>query len=163
MANRQFLNQKFGRLTVIEKTDKKQGNNCIYKCKCDCGNIVEVSSLHLGKDTNSCGCLKRERAIRLCELNKEKYNREQMKYYDGTQITQIQGQKPYSTNKLGIRGVYKDGRSGKYVAKITVKRKSITLGCFTKLDDAIKARKAGEEKYFKPIMEDYKNDKSDSN
>lgn len=52
--------KKYGRLTVIEKTDRKQGTNYIYKCRCDCGNIVYVSSGHLGKETFSCGCLKRE-------------------------------------------------------------------------------------------------------
>ena len=52
--------EKYGRLTVIEKTDRKQGTNYIYKCRCDCGNIVYVSSGHLGKETFSCGCLKRE-------------------------------------------------------------------------------------------------------
>ena len=54
------IGRKYGRLTVIEKTNKKQGTNSIYKCKCDCGNIVYVSSGHLGKETFSCGCLKKE-------------------------------------------------------------------------------------------------------
>lgn len=144
---------RFGRLVVIEKTDKKIGRNCIYKCQCDCGNIVEISSVHLGRDTNSCGCIKKERALRNNRENERIFHRSQMKYFEGSQVTQIQSQNPYSTNKLGVRGVYFDKRSGKYIAKITVKRKNITLGYFSKLEDAIKARKAGEDEYFSPIIE----------
>ena len=32
------MNQRFGRLTVIEKTDRRISNGCIiWKCKCDYG------------------------------------------------------------------------------------------------------------------------------
>jgi hypothetical protein len=54
--------QKFGRLTVIEKTGKRAGNrSIIWKCRCDCGNIVEVIRDDLlNGSTKSCGCLKKE-------------------------------------------------------------------------------------------------------
>ena len=50
--------QKFGKLLVIEQTDKRSYRNVIFKCQCDCGNIIEVPSSRLiqGK-TTSCGCL----------------------------------------------------------------------------------------------------------
>lgn len=147
------IGKRFGKLVIINKTEKFSGRNRIYLCKCDCGNFVEVSSARLGRYTNSCGCIKKERAKKLCEDNEILHHRNQMKYFEGSQITQIKSQKPYSTNKLGIRGVYLEKRSGKYVAKITVKGQSITLGYFSKLEDAIKARKEGEEKYFTPIIE----------
>lgn len=54
--------QKFGRLTVFEKTDKKDYlGTAIYKCRCDCGNLTEVNAraLKIG-NTRSCGCLKSE-------------------------------------------------------------------------------------------------------
>lgn len=54
--------QKFGRLTVVEKTDKKDYlGTAIYKCRCDCGNLTEVNAraLKIG-NTRSCGCLKSE-------------------------------------------------------------------------------------------------------
>lgn len=49
---------KYGKLTVLEKLDKKQGANYRYKCQCDCGAICEVDGGHLGVSTMSCGCLK---------------------------------------------------------------------------------------------------------
>lgn len=54
--------QRFGRLVVISPTEKRDTNgSVIWKCKCDCGNIVEVSAKSLtaesGKNTRSCGCV----------------------------------------------------------------------------------------------------------
>lgn len=58
--------QRFGRLTVLEKVnynDTPQKCEAKWRCKCDCGNIVEVrgTSLRNGS-TKSCGCLHREKA-----------------------------------------------------------------------------------------------------
>lgn len=55
--------QRFGKLTVLEKTEKRASNrSIIWKCKCDCGNICEVSRDSLRKGTKSCGCLQKEKA-----------------------------------------------------------------------------------------------------
>ena len=47
--------QRFGRLTVLRRVHGKY-----WECLCDCGNTRVVSRDHLGRDTNSCGCLRRE-------------------------------------------------------------------------------------------------------
>ena len=53
-----LIGQKFSRLTVIEETDRRQGNNIIWKCLCDCGHFTEVAGSELIKGhTKSCGCL----------------------------------------------------------------------------------------------------------
>lgn len=56
------VGMRFGRLTVISvdetKYVKKQG--AYYICKCDCGNVVSVRGNTLGKNTRSCGCIKKE-------------------------------------------------------------------------------------------------------
>lgn len=59
--------QKFGRLTVLEKTEPfrcRDGKvQCAgWKCRCDCGNEVRIrsNSLLMGV-TKSCGCLNREK------------------------------------------------------------------------------------------------------
>ena len=60
-------NQKFGRLTVLSDTGKRDKRGCIiWLCKCDCGEIMEVPGYRLKSGhTRSCGCLKRER---MCEI-----------------------------------------------------------------------------------------------
>lgn len=60
-----LVGEKFGRLLVLKDSTKrtKQGN-IIYQCKCDCGNIVYVSSNNLSTKCNktvSCGCYNTER------------------------------------------------------------------------------------------------------
>lgn len=52
--------QRFGRLVVIEETDKRANKSVVWKCKCDCGNEYEVSSKNLRTgSTKSCGCWKK--------------------------------------------------------------------------------------------------------
>lgn len=48
--------KRFERLTVIERAPTK-GRQTMWRCVCDCGNIVDVRSGHLRSgDTKSCGC-----------------------------------------------------------------------------------------------------------
>ena len=67
----EFIGKKFGKLTIIEFSHKKQkyasngkknGNDFYYKCKCDCGNetISRIADLKKGK-ASSCGCYRVER------------------------------------------------------------------------------------------------------
>lgn len=51
-------------------------------------------------------------------------------------------------NKLGVKGVHKHTQHAGYCADIGVNGKTVHLGCFKNIDDAIKARKQAEEKYF---------------
>lgn len=52
----------FGKLTVIEKTDKRdKGGHVYWICQCECGNTVIINSNDLIKNnTLSCGCLMSE-------------------------------------------------------------------------------------------------------
>ena len=53
-----LIGKRFGKLTVVEKTDKKYSWYTVYKCKCDCGNFIDVSLRQIGYGTLSCGCTK---------------------------------------------------------------------------------------------------------
>jgi len=60
-----LTNQKFGRLVAIEKVgiDKQRGS--LWKCVCDCSNLVIVRGRHLqGNRTKSCGCLVKDRLLK---------------------------------------------------------------------------------------------------
>ena len=58
--------KRFGRLLVIEKSGVTPNGIILWKCLCDCGNIVSIRSTHLvnGK-TKSCGCFQRDVASKL--------------------------------------------------------------------------------------------------
>ena len=57
--------QKFNHLTVLEITNKRTSNRgVIFKCQCECGNIIEVSGRSLQNgDKKHCGCLKGKEKI----------------------------------------------------------------------------------------------------
>lgn len=49
--------QKFGKLTVIEKTELRKDNRPVWKCQCDCGGITLANSHELKQGLRvSCGC-----------------------------------------------------------------------------------------------------------
>lgn len=58
-----------------------------------------------------------------------------------------------SNNKTGYKGVYHDKRYGTWNARVTVSGKTIHLGTFSTKEEAIAARRAGEEKYYLPQLE----------
>lgn len=59
-----LIGQKFGRLTVINKTNRRENNGVIWECQCDCYNensIVYVTTANLKSGrVRSCGCLSHE-------------------------------------------------------------------------------------------------------
>jgi hypothetical protein len=56
--------KRFGRLVAIRYAGKSKGNQTLWECKCDCGNIsiVHQQDLTTGH-TKSCGCYSRESII----------------------------------------------------------------------------------------------------
>lgn len=60
----ELVGKKYGKLTVIEFLGTNDYGKHLYKCKCDCGNIVNVVGAHLKTgNTNSCGCIRLEDSI----------------------------------------------------------------------------------------------------
>lgn len=65
-----LINKRFGKLTVLELSDKTKSNSKtrLWKCKCDCGSIIYKStrvlneSIKLNK-TLSCGCMRKSNLI----------------------------------------------------------------------------------------------------
>lgn len=59
--NSDLSGQRFGRLTVLYKTDKTKYGKALWHCKCDCGNFKDTISTSLKNgDVKSCGCLQKE-------------------------------------------------------------------------------------------------------
>lgn len=57
---RNLTGQRFGKLTVLEKSKERATNGIIWICKCDCGKYKKISTHNLTanlKSTKSCGCL----------------------------------------------------------------------------------------------------------
>lgn len=57
----ELAGKKFGRLTVLEETDKRVRRIVVWKCICDCGNICYLPTSYMTSgNTRSCGCLQKE-------------------------------------------------------------------------------------------------------
>ena len=55
LSNR-LVGKKFGHLTVVQDTGKREYRSIVWLCKCDCGNYKEVSSNHLNAgNVKTCG------------------------------------------------------------------------------------------------------------
>jgi hypothetical protein len=60
---RDLTGKRFGRLVALEPARQDRRQRWRWACMCDCGRVVEVQSHHLvAMDTQSCGCLAREKS-----------------------------------------------------------------------------------------------------
>lgn len=145
--------KKFGKLSVLAKTNNRaDGGSVVWQCKCDCGNIVEISSKKLVNGLAvSCGCYQKERQ----KYSMKKLHSRQSK--ENTNIDLIAKHKANSNNKSGIRGVHWCSSKNKWIASLSFQKKTYSKA-FKNKKDAIKYRKELEKKYFKPILEKYKAD-----
>lgn len=136
--------QKFGRLTVVSK-EGRRGKNILWRCLCECGNecLVTADKLKSGH-TTSCGCYQKERT-KECPAKD---------FYAGTAIGHLR-MGVTKANTTGVKGVSRKG--AKFQAEIMIRRKKIYLGVFATLEEAAKARKSAEEKYFRPVIEEFEN------
>ena len=154
MIRRNLAGQRFGRLTAIRPTDKRENatGSVIWECRCDCGNMTFVSSTALTSgNTTSCGCYKKEEGSKNLRKNREK------SYIEGTSINAITN-KVRKDNKSGTKGIHWDKKHKSWAVRIGFKGKRYYLGNFKNLEDAIKARQEAEEKLYRPFIEKHKRD-----
>ena len=116
---RHLEGQRFGCLTVLSDTGKKQKNVKMWNCICDCGNTVEVrtDSLTSGRVV-SCGCGKKKiKKIELLTKSRKLEEHTSEIFFNGK----------ISKNSItGINGVTKL-KNGKYIAYIGYKNKTYRL------------------------------------
>lgn len=138
-----MIGKKFNRLTVLSESVADSHGQITYTCRCERGNIVEGirgRDLRSG-NTKSCGCLNKEKYVE--RINKNTVNHSNISY--------IKSKKLSVRNTTGVRGVCPTKR-GLYRATIGHKGKQIYLGEFSKLEDAVKARKDAEKIYFDSVL-----------
>ena len=140
--------QRFGRLTVVERSGSID-SFAAWKCRCDCGNEVVVTSSQLRQGlVKSCGCLQRQKG------HEQIVKMRSIALRDGTNVN-IASEKTKSP--FGVRGISRN-KSGKkpFEAKLSIRGKVVLRKTFETLDEAIAARKEAEELYIKPLQEKWK-------
>ena len=152
----ELKNKVINGITLLEKTDKKRRGAILWKCKCFCGNIFLAEAYRIKNgEISSCGC--KRKVFR--KDNFKKARKELSKgFKDGTFLNLIENNKVRKNNKSGINGISikQNKYSTSYIVRICVQGKNIRIGTYRDIEDAIKARKEAEDKYFKPILDKYK-------
>lgn len=80
--------------------------------------------------------------------NTNKHDNRKENLRDATRSQNNMNKGVQSNSTSGITGVRLDKRQQKWTAKIKINRKTISLGSYLSKEDAVKARKEAEEKYF---------------
>ena len=200
------IGQRFGRLLVLEEAGRNKLKKVVWKCQCDCGNVVvrTAGDLVTGNSV-SCGCYLKERITKHGGCKKSSYNtwRAMMRrcykpqdkdyarygaigvtvcnrWHEYVSFASDMGEpkgsetldriNPYGNYELsncrwadlptqarnirvrknsasGYVGVNK--RGDKWLAEITAMRKKYYAPLCGTVEEAIKARKQLEEKYWK--------------
>lgn len=144
--------RRFGRLLVLRESDKRDGSSVVWRCECDCGNIVDVPARNLlRRGTVSCGCNRAEKA----KANLAGDRAAKLGQIDHTNASRLVSSKPQTNNRSGFRGVswhpYPHG-GGKWIAVIYFKGKRYRLGFYGTPEDASEAYKAAKDKIHGPFL-----------
>lgn len=122
----------------------------LWKCQCECGAITYKAT---GTLTNP--------DISMCQVCAGAYAAEKARanagFEAGTQISKIKDISDSSDNLSGVRGVYLDRKTGRYRARLKFQGKLYNLGSYANIEDAIKARKRGEEEIYGGFLTSYEN------
>ena len=129
---------RIGKLTVESPTQERKNGYIVWLCRRDCGKetVVGQTLLQSGK-TKSCGCLQAASIVKKLKLCED----------TSVAILEASGRHLLPTNTSEYTGVYQNRRSGKWCAQITFKRKTYYLVSYDRLEDAVAARRRGEEMY----------------
>lgn len=150
-----YIGKRYGRLVVEKQTilHKAGTKNYYFECQCDCGETTIVLAGNLSNgSTQSCGCLKRERMIKLHAEN-------HLGFIEKTGVKLIESiiesrYKIRKGNRFGVNGVYLNThitpttKTTKFSAEIGFQRKSFKLGSYDTPEDAIKIRKEAEQNLY---------------
>lgn len=141
---------KYGELTAISRQPDGQW---LFRCSCGKEIIRPLKNVRNARNIVSCGHVKNMKAestIRNWHARND---------HAGSNVATLKryASKPKRTNTSGVNGVIvrHNVASDVYVARIMVAGKEIYLGRFPTLEEAVRARKEAEHKYWQPIIDDH--------
>lgn len=139
-SSRDLTGRTFGALTALERLNEKQGSCYLWRCRCECGNEIDVPTDKLtGGRVKSCGCLQDPRR--------------HLHFIGGTCVEQIGSAAVRSDNTSGVTGVFMV--RGRWRAAITFQKKTYYLGEYDTLEEAAFVRRRAEDRLFGEFLEWY--------
>lgn len=142
----ELIGKKFGNFTVLSIDGIDNNGLYLARCQCDCGEVklITINSLLRGRSTQ----------CKSCQLKDLQKNFKVNEMVEGTALCKLT-QNKRCDNTSGVKGVYVEKRTGKFVAEIRLKGKKYWIGKYSCLEDAKKAREQAEQELFDPILEKY--------
>lgn len=161
------IGDTYGYLTLVEDTGQRTNDgSVIWKCQCDCGNIVHrrfdcITESLIKGCAISCGCKKDKSIGKKYAFDEKRIRlaRESLGQIDGTTMQGINRKNLNKNNKSGVRGVCFQTKKQKWQADIVLRGVSRERKLFDNKEDAILWRQYLEEKYFEPIKAKYREEK----
>ena len=124
--------RRFGRLVAIEPLmERRHGRSVLWRCRCTCGREIKAPANKLTRGAyRSCGYMRTEQ---LMESNL---------YVENTNLRSVLSDTIRKDNTSGCPGVFR--KRDKWSARIQYKGKIYFLGSYSRLEDAVRARKEAE-------------------
>ena len=155
---RDVTGRRHGRLTAVRPTEKRGlHNSTVWVWRCDCGAEIERSLHSVGAaDNPMCPDCRKKRNAELMEEKRSKIEKFETGCAQKT-AKYIREGKPNANNSSGVRGVYWKKDAKKWQARIEIDGKTRSLGYYTSLEDAARARAEAIARIYGPG--DEKNEK----
>lgn len=134
------------------RKNKNEKRTALVQCICGKKKRVIIMDLVNGH-SRSCGCRRAENLSQGQQEGKKKGQEIMGRIHQEGLALRYLDKKVSRNSRSGHTGVCWRENMQKYYAYIMVNRKQIPLGYYDKLEDAIDARKVGEEKYFRSKQE----------
>lgn len=154
-----LVGQRFDMLEVVEFVRRTHNRHNIWRCKCDCGKIIDRYERTL-KNTSrkhSCGCFS---AQNLTPGNTERCRkagkaRAEIRNIDGINVDMLDNSKNISTNTSGHKGISWSTTAHKWHVFVGYKNYRCNLAYVEDFEDAVKIRDAAVQAIKDGTFEEY--------
>ena len=141
-AFKDYTGQKRGGLTAIEATGKVVNGSPEYIWRCECGDVVALPANAVRPTENRlCPKCLAERRRQLAGIMLEKKKDTIIQDLEPGALQNIKDGALPRNNTSGVRGVWKDNKSGMWMASGNAMGKRKFIGMYADINDAAKARK----------------------
>ena len=138
--------QQFGSLTVLHAVENIGGRTA-WLCRCGCGREVTVKTAHLrGGHVKTCSAAVCGGGMTISS---------HLTFVDGTCVEMLRAKTVRCNNTSGVPGVDWRASKQRWRATICFKGKRYYLGSYILFEDAVKARKRGEEDLHDKFLREF--------
>lgn len=138
--------QRFGRLTALRPVENVDGRTA-WLCRCDCGRELTVKTGHLRSGhVKTCGSPDCGGGMDISG---------HLTFIDGTCVEMLRAKTVRRNNTSGVPGVEWRRSKQRWRATICFKGKRYYLGSYILFEDAVRARKQGEEALHDTFLREY--------